>query len=255
MTTVRLAWTPATTGSDALLALARTPAGAADPPAGLVSYAYWKSFAKVRGEHPELPFFRNYSLDSGAFTAANSGKPIDFGAYIEFTKELQKTDPLCAELFSLDVIGDWRASQKNAETMWKAGIQCIPTFHVGEPTSAVVEMASAFPKISIGGAVRWSIGQKIEWAEQVFARVWPKKIHGLGMTSEQMLMKLPFHSCDSSDWFVGPGQWGCWKTMGKLAGVRAAAVDVRVEIAWYMRLERTLRQRWGKTLAALEVPA
>jgi hypothetical protein len=253
MTTVRLAWG----GTMKSVVRSLLDGRPDDRPALLVSYAYWDKFQAECTKEPRLRSrFRDYSLDSGAFTAANSGKPVDLARYIDFCQGLRDSDPQCVEIFSLDVIGDWRASARNAAIMVNAGVPCIPTFHVGEPTAALLEMADAFPKISIGGAVRWSLDKKLAWAEQVFARVWPKKIHGLGMTSERMLSRLPFHSVDSSDCFVAPVQYGVYKQFGKVRGIRGSAIStLRCEVEWYLKLERMLRDKHGRQLASLEARA
>ena len=72
-------------------------------------------------------------MDSGAFSAWKSGAQIDVTQYIATAKELLATDPTLSEVYALDVIGDHKATLKNVETMWEAGIAPIPTFHEGEP--------------------------------------------------------------------------------------------------------------------------
>lgn len=207
-------------------------------PALLVSYVYLGPFQKNRHKFD----FRDWAMDSGAFSAHNSGKVIDLSAYIDKCHELKATDPQLVEIFSLDVIGDWKASITNARKMRDAGIDCIPTFHPGEPWSALTDMAKEFPKISIGGVVRWPRKKKKHFIGQCFARVWPTKVHGLGMVDEDLLLSFPFHSVDASNWEQLPTAFGQWKTFGKMS-VRGNH-NLRAEVEHYLELERRFQFRW-----------
>ncbi len=191
-------------------------------------------------------------MDSGAYSAANSGKVIDFDAYNETCAELLASDEQLVEVFALDVIGDWRATLRNTERHWLAGVPAIPTFHVGSPAEALLEMARAYPKIALGGAVGWSAKKKLAWARECFARVWPKRIHGLGMNGERMLMELPFHSVDASSWLLGPAAFGRWQSYGANLSVRGGKQNLRSEVEWYMELEKRLRHRWARQMAELD---
>jgi hypothetical protein len=261
VTTVRLA---VVSSGRMLAALAAAPVVEGwTRPAVLVSYAYFDTFKSERGRYPFYDDrFRDYALDSGAFTAANAGHPVDLAAYIAFVRTLRQRDRKLSEVFALDVIGDWEASARNTELMWQAGIHCIPTFHVGEPTAALLAMAKTYPKIAVGGAVRWPTKQKIGWLEQVFAHVWPKRIHGLGMMGRQIVERFPFDSVDASDWEFSPTAFGNLRSLPGASGLRGfgygpknRGYNLRAEMEWYMALERDLAQRWGPTLAPLRQEA
>lgn len=211
-------------------------------PALLVSYVFLKPFL----ENLEKYKFRNWVLDSGAFSAYNSGKEIRLEDYIETCKKVLAMKKAPAEIFALDVIGDWKASLKNTETMWKAGIQAIPCYHEGEPESALLHIAKSYPKIALGGVAKKGAKRKKEWASRCFARVWPKKIHGFGFGDETSVMTLPFDSVDSTSWELGPCAFGNWRSFGKMS-VRGSKQNLQVEINWYLDLESRARQRWKKT--------
>src|SRR5262245_62890782 len=87
-------------------------------PSLLVSYAYLNPFLNNRHRYR----FCDWGMDSGAFSAANSGKVISLAEYIKVCHELLAKDKSLVEIFSLDVIGDPKASAKNTAAMWKAGI-------------------------------------------------------------------------------------------------------------------------------------
>lgn len=245
--TVRLATTVAY-GSMSPEAYERHYAARDNAPALLVSYVYLEPFLKNRHNY----FYRDWVLDSGAFSAHNSGKEITLQSYIDTCQKLLSDDPTLTEIFALDVIGDWQASLKNCEEMWKQGIPAIPCYHVGEPESALLEMVKSYPKIALGGAVGYR--GKDKWAEQCFARIWPKKVHGFGFGGEKSIMALPWHSVDATNWEIGPCKFGRWNSFGKMS-VRGSKQNLRAEVEWYLALEQRARQKWRKQMLELETVA
>ena len=209
-------------------------------PALLVSYVYLQPFLRDRAGYR----YRDWVMDSGAFSAARSGNPINLQAYTERCRELLATDPMLGEVYALDVIGDWRATRRNTDAMWEAGVPAIPCYHYGEPEDALVTMARDFPKIAIGGAVGVRPARKEAWAAQCFARVWPTRVHGFGFGAEWAVMQLPFHSVDATNWEQGPCRFGHWQTFGQLS-IRGGRQDLRSEVVWHLRLEAKARAKWA----------
>jgi hypothetical protein len=194
--------------------------------------------------------YRDWVMDSGAFSAHNSGKEIRLQDYIDKCKQMVAEDPTLTEVFALDVIGDWRATMKNTEEMWRQGVEAIPCFHAGSPEDVLRGMARDYPKIALGGVALARGGFKMRFAEQCFARVWPAKIHGFGYGSEDAVMKLPFHSVDATNWELGPCKFGNWRAYGDLS-VRGSKQNLRAEVDWYLSLERRARARWARTWEGL----
>lgn len=214
-------------------------------PALLVSYVYLKPFLEKQNQYQ----YRDWVLDSGAFSAHNSGTEIKLQDYIDCCKRLMDSDNTLSEVYSLDVIGDWKASLKNTEEMWRQGIPAIPCYHHGEPWDALKGMAKDYPKIALGGvAIKWSIKNK--FAEQCFARVWPKRIHGFGYGSEKSIMAMPWDSVDATNWEIGPCKFGQWRSFGKMS-VRGSKQNLKSEVEYYLKLERKARRKFQKHLAAL----
>lgn len=212
------------------------------PPATLVSYWYldrviregWRSC-------------RDWALDSGAYSANSSGTPVDRDEYHARARDLLDRDPSLAEVFALDVIGDWRATLRNTELAWEVGIPAIPTFHLSEPEHVLVHIAKTYPKIALGGvAVRGA--PRYEWAKQCFARVWPKAIHGFGFGDERSIMGLPFHSADASSWCLGPTAFSVWKRYGGRLHVPEEHRDIRPQIRSFLDLETRAQHRWRKQM-------
>jgi hypothetical protein len=263
--TIRLAFNPATPAQRVLMTTKHAPAPSVRLavgsmhekahrrglttdrlPALLVSYAYLQPFLKNRHRYK----YRDWSMDSGAFSAANSGKVISLSEYIKVCHTLMRDDPTLVEIFALDVIGDPVASAKNAAAMWKEGINVIPCFHYGEPESALLELAAAYPKIAIGGVAYKRGAMKTKWAEQVFARVWPKRIHGFAFGGEGAVLGLPFHSVDASSWEIGACGFGNWKQFGHMT-VRGSNQDLRGEVDYFIDLEERARIKWAAEMRLL----
>jgi hypothetical protein len=213
----------------------------AERPALLVSYVYLKPFLADRHRY----HYRDWVLDSGAFSANNSGTEIRLQDYIDTCKRLRDQDTTPTEVFSLDVIGDWRASERNTVEMWKQGVEAIPCYHVGEPESVLRGLA----RVAIASG---SI--KLRFAEQCFARVWPCRIHGFGYSTEEHVLAVPWHSVDATTWEVGPCKFGNWKSFGRM-NVRGSEQNLRAEVEWYLALERRARWRWAGEMRRLESAA
>jgi hypothetical protein len=198
---IRLAHVPGAQGDNNLLGqrgVEALPEGRR--PSLLISFFYIDGFLANQKRY----CYRDWVLDSGAFSAHNSGHPIDLSEYIECCQKLMAEDPTLVEIFALDDIGDWRISKKNTERMWAEGIPAIPTFHFGEPWEELKEMAATYPKIALGGMVGQTVGPRDKWIGQCFSRVWPKRIHGFGLAGEKTVMSFPFHSVDATNWEIGP---------------------------------------------------
>lgn len=219
-----------------------------DPPALLISYVWLEEFNSIR----DRMCFRDWVLDSGAYTAFIKGKHIDLDEYIRKCKELLDTDPTLKEVYALDVIGDWKGTLRNTEKMWKAGVPAIPTYHVGEPDHVLKTIAREYPKIAVGGAAGRLFGkERLHFMEQCFARVWPKRIHGFGTNSRKICEAVPFDSCDASNWSVNPGRFGWWLAFGMQRLRHKGDTNFKTEVDWYTRYERRLKAKWEKVLAQL----
>ena len=219
-------------------------------PALLVSYAYLDKFLEQKHRYT----YRDWVLDSGAYTAYASGKEIDLDKYIETCKRLMAEDKTLVEIYSLDVIGDWKASIRNTEKMWANGIPAIPCYHVNEPEHVLKMLATEYPKIALGGVALARTGKKLEWAKQCFARIWPKPIHGFAFCSRRAVMGLPWHSVDASSWELSPCKYGHWRAYsGKTLSIRGSRQNLRVEVDWYLKLERDARVRWRREMEQLDL--
>jgi hypothetical protein len=224
-------------------------------PSILVSYAHLKPHhVPLKGDG-----FDQWVLDSGAYTAHNSGKTIIPEEFIKFATEAKTSDPRLDTIFALDVIGDPETSLKNALAAKKAGVAVVPCWHAGEPIEFAQEMAKQFPRIALGGLVArlqnnrsqlMDSRTKMHYAEKFFCAVWPKWIHGFGCTGEALMSALPFAAVDSTTWALRPSMYGSWKTFGALPvrvskNIRPA---LEAEARWFLDRESFHDAQWRKEL-------
>lgn len=221
-------------------------------PAILLSYAYLKVYKKVL---PHI-LWRDLALDSGAFTAFTKKQDVSLSEYIQAIKDLIVEEPRLVEVFSLDVIGDWKAGLKNTEAMWKAGIPAVPCYHHGEPEHVLKTLNEMYPKVALG-AIAGRAMRKVRagWIEQCFARIWPKLIHGFGIGDRDLMQLVPWHSTDQSTWIMSPQGFGRWRTnYGINMRLKSRQVGLRASAEYYLDVEAKAMARWAKTLAPLAEP-
>ena len=206
----------------------------------LVAFPFWKAFEKVRKEYN----IGKLALDSGAFSAWNSGKKIELVEYNALCKDVE-----CTEIFGLDVIWNPEATQRNLEKQWSEGIDAIPTFHGGSDWRWL-DWAKQRPKIAISNRK----ANRQRWMVEVFKRIFPHRVHGFGIGSRMMLDKVPFHSIDATSWLFRPAATGDWIGYnGKTLAVRAKGMtDFRIEVEEYQRRSRWAAVRWRNALKAIQ---
>ena len=173
----------------------------------LVSYAYMhdpqtRAVVDWCTEHG-YPLF----LDSGAYSADTLGSEISLEEYRDHCLEhADRYETIAA----LDVIGDARASRRNWEAMRDAGVDCIPTFHAGEPWDDLVELLEATDHIALGGVARrvylGNQSRVMAWIARCFRTVEEvrpgARVHGFGMTSTRIMASFPWDSVDSTSWLA-----------------------------------------------------
>ncbi|WLY87264.1 hypothetical protein [Vibrio phage vB_VibM_83AMN] len=150
-------------------------------------------------------------LDSGAFSAWNAGVVIDIDAYCDYIKanhDLWLVDDTGALMCSvLDGIGDPLKTYQNQKYMERQGVRPLPCFHFGEDIRYLEEYVNNYTYITIGGMVGKSAKQLINWLDGI----WDKglldgsgnlrtKVHAFGITSQDIMKRYPWSSCDSSSW-------------------------------------------------------
>jgi hypothetical protein len=147
-------------------------------------------------------------LDSGAFSAWNSGKEIVLSEYIDYCHNNGEWDIVAG----LDVIGCWQQSKKNYIDMRDDGIDILPTFHIGEPWDYYQWMLSEWSYVALGGMVPYlsikNAAHKpalIRWLIKChkLADMAGVRLHGFGCTTWNLVKMFDWGSVDSTSWSVG----------------------------------------------------
>ncbi len=199
----------------------------------LVSYAYARKhrdeFAAL-ANHPHVELL----LDSGAFTAKNTGEEIRLQDYCQFLDEWGER---LFRYLALDVVGDPRRTEANLREMLRAGYKPVPVHVLGDDQRRMDELFEMSDYVALAGLRRPKKGPSPK--EYVAAKMrWAagRKVHWLGYVREPMIAAFRPYSCDSATWlnatlyglmsvYFGRGQWKTYtqKTVQGFIGDRRAA--------------------------------
>lgn len=144
-------------------------------------------------------------LDSGAFSAFNSGAHIDLDAYCDFVLAVR---PLLAEAANLDVIGDDEGTRHNFKVMTERGCDPLATCHFGQDPKEILDTFAVTRRGALGGmAMKASLNRAMRqrWLDTVFdvlhaSSSWPIRVHGYGMSDTALMERYPWFSVDSTTW-------------------------------------------------------
>lgn len=171
------------------------------PPNLLLSYFYFKKI-NLKDWCDNLGYKPNIMLDSGAYSAFNKGKSIDFKSYMNYI-EINKN--YIQYYFNLDEIGDPDISFWSYLVMKKKNFNPIPVFHYNENEKYLEHYIKRNEKyIALGGTVPEKNKTKIaEWINYIINKYPQIEFHHLGSTSKIILEKcIKLKSCDSSTWII-----------------------------------------------------
>lgn len=157
----------------------------------LVSYAYWcKELEEAFKRTPNLCLL----IDSGAYTAYKLGKVFTVDEYCSFIDHLP-VKPY--GYFSLDVIGNPKETMNNYLYMIKRGYNPIPIFTRGASENDFKTYSETSDYIGIGGLV--GTPKPLNFVEYLYRNLIKKeRIHLLGLSSINTLLRYKPHSCDTS---------------------------------------------------------
>lgn len=183
------------------------------PPNNLMSYAHNSSSNEGLWAQLWSQKIPNVIVDSGAFTAYTTGKIINPKDYARWALDFKKRwEHKMASLhfMNLDVIGDQDASWKNQKVLEAMGLNPIPIVTFGADKSHLIRAIENYDYAALGGLVPYVFQPKKldTWLGYCFSIIvshYQKtgimpKIHLLGITTEQYLLKYPCYSSDSSSW-------------------------------------------------------
>ena len=164
----------------------------------LVAYPYLKkpvieTIHRYQQNNDDMRFL----LDSGAFTAFSSGKPIQLDDYCRFIESLPFKP---WRYFTLDVIGDHDATVKNYEIMLSRGFTPVPIYTLGQDYSVIDYYYETSDFVGVGGLVGKSKKVILRTVDKAMKQAKGRKIHLLGYTAIKDIKYFRPYTCDSSSW-------------------------------------------------------
>jgi len=206
-------------------------------------------------------------IDSGAFSAKNSGAEINLSEYMKFINDHK--DRLFGYI-ALDVIGNPVETEINLKTMLDAGLKPLPVHTLTEDQERMDYLFTLSDWVALGGfrrpgkgsAPEHYIAMKMKWAAG-------RNVHWLGYTRQPQLLSWKPYSCDSASWASGMlyGRMSLYMGNGKWVGFNKEEFfkknlllnrDVYRRFDWYefdysiLTNERAWRNTRGKTILDLQ---
>lgn len=232
----------------------------------LMSYHYHPGYTEdTRMSHEAgLELF----LDSGAFSAFTTGRPIDIEKYAAYLREWGHIYTVRS---NLDHIGTTEeGAQKtydNQKKLESLGAQVHPVFHVREDERWLRKyITEGYDYILIGGLVPEGPVYCKERLDHLFSEIicdttgLPKvRVHGFGLTSQELMQRYPWYSVDSSSW-IQKGMYGLCM-MPTPQGFRAVvfsdeSLEARRDNGWhYNNLSPVQKKQVDKWLEPVGITA
>lgn len=178
----------------------------------LIAYPYFSDKIKTILENAAGKY--HLIVDSGAFSAWNSGKEIKLEDYCKFLDSLP-TD-MNYRPVQLDVIGDAERSYENLIKMREDGYDPIPVFTRGETLERLDEFYTISDYVMLGGVAKG--GTNKNYVKYFLENNKGRKCHLLGFTRVPFILRYKPYSVDSSSWAsaVRYGQMAVYIGGGKM---------------------------------------
>lgn len=162
----------------------------------LLSYAFHKTrdIAAVRAAiGPDAVLL----IDSGAFTAHSTGKPISLKAYSEFLLRWQGT---YSAAVTLDVIGDPVRTRTNTHALRALGCNVMPVHTIGAPLAEFDAAVREYGYVAVGGMVGTAKVSQAAYLAALTRRAREQggSIHALGVGRPKLLRQVRPYSADTS---------------------------------------------------------
>jgi hypothetical protein len=211
-----------------------------------------------------------FILDSGAFSAWNSGRSIDLDEYIAYAKDfIGRNRGLIDHIYvvNLDVIPGVQGTKPtkkeveeaakqgwaNMLRMEAAGLTPLHIFHQGEDFEWLERLAARHRYIGISPSNDASGKSKFLWMQRVFGTIRANNMtHGFAVTARKLMQAFPWYSVDSTSW-MAPAVYGKsvftpeFEKIGLATRCRTH-VDyvIHANMREIRRLQRVYTQLWGR---------
>lgn len=171
----------------------------------LISFAYMKeSLIATLQEHKDT---FEVILDSGAFTAFNTGRTITVQDYMKF---LEKPPLDFSFYFSLDSIGNPQKSMENFNILCKEGFNPVPVYTRGDTKNEFDYYYKARDFIGIGGIAGTEDNRYYLHKLYQDKMITSHKVHWLGFWDRDFLLHYKPFSCDTQSWMSAARYGRSW---------------------------------------------
>ena len=143
-------------------------------------------------------------LGNGAFSAWTKGRSVDWRGYYDWAAPWLDYHTTWAVI--PDVIDGDEAANDELIRQWPHGQRGAPVWHMHEPISRLIRLASKWPRVCIGSSGAYRVVGSAEWHERMaeamnelcdggYVPTWLHMLRGMAMTGTH----YPFASADSTD--------------------------------------------------------
>lgn len=181
-----------------------------------------ESFVYIKGEEKNIPKYKSFLLDSGAFTFMKMAKnnSINWDDYvIKYAQFIKQYDvKLFFELDIDNLVGLQEVERLRDLLEKETGRKCIPVWHKSRGLEYWDKMISEYDYVAVGGIVTKEIKREHYDIFHTLIRMAKEKncrVHGLGFTSIKGMQKYKFYSVDSTAWLSGNRFGGVCRFNGK----------------------------------------
>ena len=216
-------------------------------------YVLGSFFSLKKGFSKYIPYFKDFILDSGAFSFMNSSvNGINWDDYIKKYASFINENNI-KKFYELDIdtiVGYEKVKQYRDKLEDLTQKQCIPVWHKARGLKEFFNLCNKYNYIAIGGIVTKDISQNEYKFFRYFINEAHKRncmIHGLGFTRLKNIKKYHFDSVDSSTW-LGGSRWGHIYTFnGKvLIDKRVSGGNTGLRISDHAQVTRYNFEQWIK---------
>lgn len=168
------------------------------PPNLLLSYYYFKH-KSMKEVIESLGYRPNIMLDSGAYSAFNSGKEINIHQYMEYIRE---NEEYLEKYISCDIMKNAEGTFDRFVYMQEQGFKPVPVFHYGTDETWLdkyYEMGERF--VALGSTVPEPRKRLIRmWINELVVKYHNLNFHVLGTSRRDIIDYCDVLSCDSTGW-------------------------------------------------------
>lgn len=194
----------------------------------LLSYAFHQK-TDLNRVRSHLPCGRLF-IDSGAFTAYSTGKPIQLQEYAEYLQHFQGA---WNHAVTLDKIGDPVATRRQTQKLHAMGLPVMPVFTAGESLAEFDAMVRDVGYVCVGGGVGMTKAATVKriGVLQHRAEALGGGIHALGVGAIPFLRQARPYSADASN-ISAAFRFGLIRFFDGV-GIRAIKANDKVALAKY----------------------